>query len=314
VFGLTIVNEIMYSASADETLRSWDISTGKCLQVFNFETIIPNYRVDLRNVIGDTIYLISTTTFDIVTWFLKAGKNGIIFSGHRGDIRALKVENSYLYSASADRTLKKWREKDGTCLFSIKCESPLTCMVLTEENIFVGSEDGRLRCWSLSDLEEKKKGGHVPSSDSNKHQKLTLQQKSELIKELSPQSSVRASRQFPSRERETTPETEYVGYFVGEMSRSKAEALLVSCGFDSFLVRTSSVQGCLALSKYEQSTGKFNHVLISNDGSKYSLQDSIDSVIYRSLNELVEKSPECTNFKAAFDQPDDSYEYQESIL
>lgn len=39
------------------------------------------------------------------------------------------------------------------------------------------------------------------------------------------------------------PDSEFSGWFVGEMARAPAEALLEKCDFDAFIIRMSTSQG-----------------------------------------------------------------------
>jgi len=84
----------------------------------------------------------------------------------------------------------------------------------------------------------------------------------------------------------------HAAWFVGKMERKEAEALLKTRPYNSFLIRVGSIQGCFAISKYNVSRNLFNHVLISTQFGGFVCQDSIDTTIYQSLNELVDISPE----------------------
>jgi hypothetical protein len=74
---------------------------------------------------------------------------------------------------------------------------------------------------------------------------------------------------------------EFVGWYVGPMPREKAEAALMQCAYNSFLVRNSSIPGCYALTKYVPLTKAFQHLLIVHENTKYYIKDSFDTAVYK---------------------------------
>jgi len=86
-------------------------------------------------------------------------------------------------------------------------------------------------------------------------------------------------------------------WYFGSISRTDAEQLLIACKVNALLVRTSSMQGCYAVSTYDCSTpGKhyFIHYLVLFDEAKggFKLEESpIDTNIYSSLTSLINESP-----------------------
>eukprot|EP01114_Cavostelium_apophysatum_P009152 TRINITY_DN2222_c0_g1_i1.p1 TRINITY_DN2222_c0_g1~~TRINITY_DN2222_c0_g1_i1.p1 ORF type:complete len:799 (-),score=216.79 TRINITY_DN2222_c0_g1_i1:869-2980(-) len=86
-------------------------------------------------------------------------------------------------------------------------------------------------------------------------------------------------------------------WYLGSISRVDAEKLLLSCGGDVFLVRTSSVEGCYALSKYFTSTKSFIHFIIAPTKGGYGLKDcGDDTKSYESLDDLIANSPVTNGF------------------
>jgi hypothetical protein len=47
------------------------MQSGKCLQVFNMDSTVPNFRVDFRVMHEDNTFLYSPEVFKIFSWNLK---------------------------------------------------------------------------------------------------------------------------------------------------------------------------------------------------------------------------------------------------
>ena len=86
IFGLKVYKNFLYSASLDQSIRVWNIQvkfyheiltykTGKCAQHFDLEDLIPDFRVDFRNMIEDTIFPVSSQDFQIHQFSLKVNNS-----------------------------------------------------------------------------------------------------------------------------------------------------------------------------------------------------------------------------------------------
>eukprot|EP01118_Nematostelium_gracile_P005881 TRINITY_DN1874_c0_g1_i4.p3 TRINITY_DN1874_c0_g1~~TRINITY_DN1874_c0_g1_i4.p3 ORF type:complete len:170 (-),score=38.80 TRINITY_DN1874_c0_g1_i4:742-1251(-) len=162
---------------------------------------------------------------------------------------------------------------------------------------FLGTDDNSIFVYNLNDIDHRQHNErihhyHNPAYDIAQHLTPNSRRNSTKEQEKEKEKEKEEDKQ-KEKEKETLP------YFVGDLDRVRAEHLLRSTGFNSFVVRNSSVQGCLALSKYKTEENKFGHVLISTLDGGFTLQDSIDDSRYNSLDELVTRSPECMRYKPA---------------
>jgi len=93
-------------------------------------------------------------------------------------------------------------------------------------------------------------------------------------------------------------------YFFGNLSRTDAEAMLLSSKSKVFLIRPSSTPACFALSKFDYSTQTLLHLLVVPVASGgYKISDVPDPNVYITLDDLVNKSPMIAGFNAAKPPP-----------
>eukprot|EP01119_Soliformovum_irregulare_P002844 TRINITY_DN1309_c1_g1_i1.p1 TRINITY_DN1309_c1_g1~~TRINITY_DN1309_c1_g1_i1.p1 ORF type:complete len:1067 (-),score=334.98 TRINITY_DN1309_c1_g1_i1:55-3186(-) len=76
-------------------------------------------------------------------------------------------------------------------------------------------------------------------------------------------------------------------WFFESMDRVTAQDSLKSTGNPSFLIRTSSVPGCYALSKWSPIDGFIHHIVARNNSHRWFIEDAPDSFDYETLEELV---------------------------
>jgi len=86
-------------------------------------------------------------------------------------------------------------------------------------------------------------------------------------------------------------------WYYGDISRPDAEKILISCGTMCFLVRTSSVEHCYALSKFFSDTSHFIHYIIAPTPTGYGLKDCLDDTAsYATLDDLINNTPVIRGF------------------
>eukprot|EP01119_Soliformovum_irregulare_P010556 TRINITY_DN2604_c0_g1_i1.p1 TRINITY_DN2604_c0_g1~~TRINITY_DN2604_c0_g1_i1.p1 ORF type:complete len:1059 (-),score=337.43 TRINITY_DN2604_c0_g1_i1:28-3204(-) len=91
----------------------------------------------------------------------------------------------------------------------------------------------------------------------------------------------------------STQEVAALPFFHGNISRERAEQLATSLGTDAFLLRTSSVRSCFAITVYHNKAREVVHFLIypQNSGN-YALQNCDEDInSYKNVTELCQKSP-----------------------
>eukprot|EP01119_Soliformovum_irregulare_P006204 TRINITY_DN1800_c0_g3_i1.p1 TRINITY_DN1800_c0_g3~~TRINITY_DN1800_c0_g3_i1.p1 ORF type:complete len:1273 (-),score=487.08 TRINITY_DN1800_c0_g3_i1:23-3841(-) len=86
-------------------------------------------------------------------------------------------------------------------------------------------------------------------------------------------------------------------WYYEDINRADTERLLSSSGQNALLIRTSSVPGNFALSRYDASSETFSHQLIAQAPGGFRIEDSPnDNSIYPSIQAVVSTSPDCSGF------------------
>jgi WD40 repeat protein len=110
--------QIAMSASADKTLRRWDLQAGVLLQTFSDNvteiTCMSGISPGLRLVAGDT-------EGQLKEWDTKSGMCTCTLSGHTDHITTLSsMHKDYVVSGSRDGTIRVWTVRDSRCLSTMQ--------------------------------------------------------------------------------------------------------------------------------------------------------------------------------------------------
>lgn len=168
----------------------------------------------------------------------------------------LKVKYGNLYSCSADKTIRKWSLKDGTCelVFRNHVKTGFTCLSVSDR-LVSGDLSGIVALWDIPNL--------TAAKDKHKSEKVRLEEEIARLRDLgieqnqvgagkSPLSSHFVAPLLTEKEKkDLIKEAKGVSktkkllhpYMVGDMSRVNAELELAKCNYNSFLVRNSSIEG-----------------------------------------------------------------------
>eukprot|EP01119_Soliformovum_irregulare_P020836 TRINITY_DN6812_c0_g1_i1.p1 TRINITY_DN6812_c0_g1~~TRINITY_DN6812_c0_g1_i1.p1 ORF type:complete len:1004 (-),score=226.93 TRINITY_DN6812_c0_g1_i1:68-3079(-) len=151
VFALRSFPDCLVSASLDQTVRMWQHQTGKCLHVYSMVSVVPEFRVDFKEMLDDCFFVVSSTEHTIHQWNYKTGKTIKSFVGHSADVRALSLsfDGQVIFSGSADRTIRRWDTKTGSCLGIFRGHTEeINSMLLINECLYTSSDDGTIREWA----------------------------------------------------------------------------------------------------------------------------------------------------------------------
>ena len=148
---VTLDNRYVVSGSADNTIRIWELGTGKCLRTLqglekdiNTLCVTPNGQEILMGG-GKFLWLL-----DIVT-----GKYQRRYRGHKDDVTAVVItsDGDLVISASSDATLRVWKHRSGKCLRVLSGHNKgVTSLALTPDGktVISGSIDKTIRVWDIS--------------------------------------------------------------------------------------------------------------------------------------------------------------------
>jgi WD40 repeat protein len=140
------------SGSLDNTLRLWELSSGKCLRTFEGHTSSvhpvswsPDGSCALSGSSDETLRL----------WEVSNGKCLRIFMGHTGPVisGSWSPDGRYALSGSHDKTLRLWEVSSGKCFRTFEAHTDhVTSVSWSPDGRYAlsGSHDKTLRLWEVS--------------------------------------------------------------------------------------------------------------------------------------------------------------------
>jgi WD40 repeat protein len=147
--------QVLFSASADETIRLWNLENGKCTHVYEgFGEAILLLKM-MPN--GDQICLTKSGDHAIKIWLFYL-KNDLKFlrflRGHTQTVICVKFSHvgDIIVSGSSDQTIKIWNYADGSCAKTLHGHT--SCVLCLEmmpvgETLLSGSRDFTIKLWCL---------------------------------------------------------------------------------------------------------------------------------------------------------------------
>ncbi|WP_420266247.1 protein kinase domain-containing protein [Candidatus Magnetominusculus dajiuhuensis] len=138
------------TASADKTLRFWDINTGKCIRVFEGHTAAVTsvgLTADNRSVVS------AGADGTIRQWDVLSGECVRVIEGHKDIVTAVVTapDNRRILSGSADGTIKLWDSFTGDCLNTYPYTSgKLAALAISPDCMYYFSGGAGAEFWDLS--------------------------------------------------------------------------------------------------------------------------------------------------------------------
>ena len=114
-------NKTLASTSPDQTIRLWDIDSGKCKKVLHED--IGDSQLVAFSPDGQTL-VSCNQNHNIKLWNIDNEKCFKILVGHEALISsiAFSSDNCTLVSSSEDETIKLWNIKSGECMQTLRVE------------------------------------------------------------------------------------------------------------------------------------------------------------------------------------------------
>ena len=140
------------SGSVDNTVRLWEVSSGKCLSTFEGHT----GQVTSVALSADGRWVLSGSMDKTLRlWDVTSGKCTRPFGGHAAQLTAaaLSSDGHWALSGSMDKTLRLWEVSSGKCLRTFEGHmDQVTSAALTSDRRLAlsGSADKTLRLWEVS--------------------------------------------------------------------------------------------------------------------------------------------------------------------
>jgi WD40 repeat protein len=146
VLSLATSHGKLFSASADCTIKVWDIKTGEFIITLKGHTS----WVTSLGVAEGKLFSGSTEGF-IRIWDIATGKCIKAFQGHANRISSFAVADGKLFSASQDRTIKIWDANTGEYIKTLKGHLCwVTSLAVAEKMLFSGSADNNIKFWNIT--------------------------------------------------------------------------------------------------------------------------------------------------------------------
>lgn len=149
---VTLDGRYVVSASADKTLKVWEVGSGRELTTLEGH----GEKVWGCAVTPDGRYVVSASADKTLkVWEVKTGLVKCTLQGHQGGVNgcAVTMDGQLVVSASDDRTLKVWAVKTGSELLTLKGHrAGVNGCAVTPDGQFVvsASADGTLKIWDLA--------------------------------------------------------------------------------------------------------------------------------------------------------------------
>jgi WD40 repeat protein len=144
-------NRWALSGSSDETLRLWEVATGRCLRTFEGHAA----TVESACLSSDNRWALSGSSDETLgLWEVATGRCLRTFEGHAADVYSvcLSSDNRWALSGSLDNTLRLWELATGRCVRVLEGHaSDVYSVCLSSDNRWAlsGSHDETLRLWEV---------------------------------------------------------------------------------------------------------------------------------------------------------------------
>jgi WD40 repeat protein len=132
-------------SGSDETVRVWELNTGKLLNTLKGHTNI----VSSLAVTSDNSKIVSGSTYGTIkVWELNTGKLLKTLKGHSDYVNCVAItsDNSKIVSGSYDQTIKVWDLDKEKYYLRYRFDCPILCTTISKNGnmIIVGNSSGSL--------------------------------------------------------------------------------------------------------------------------------------------------------------------------
>lgn len=143
---------LLFSASADKTIKIWELNTGELRQTLSGHTSFVNRLL----ISPDGSYLLSASADKTIkVWDLNTGELHHTLEGHTSFVDELlfSPDGQRLVSSGADKTIRVWDWQRGELLHTLAGHAGFINRVAIApdgETLISGSADKTIKIWSLS--------------------------------------------------------------------------------------------------------------------------------------------------------------------
>jgi len=138
----------LVSGSSDNTLRVWDVQSGRTLAILQGHSGVVNAVA----VLPDGCLVSGSSDRTLRVWDVQSGRTLATLQGHSSWVKAVAVlPDGRLVSGSDDKTLRVWDVQSGRTLATLEGhEGAVNAVAVLPDGYLVsGSDDRRLRVWNV---------------------------------------------------------------------------------------------------------------------------------------------------------------------
>ena len=136
----------LITASADTTVRIWNIPNKRCVHVLE-----DHRRPVLSLAVTDQFIFSGSYDFTIKVWDWNGYRKVVTLRGHKDAVRALIICDGKLFSGSYDGTIRVWTIGSWQCVATMHGHGgPVRVLTQCQGRVFSGSYDGTVRVWDTN--------------------------------------------------------------------------------------------------------------------------------------------------------------------
>lgn len=147
IWSLALVNDtLLASGSTDQTIKLWDLHTGRCVRTLEGHT--GTVRSLLLAANGSLVSGARDGTVRV--WDTESGECRFVLRGHAMTIREMAVEENLVVSGSYDRTARLWDVSTGERLQTfVGHKEKIYSVLMKGGKVVTGSMDCTIRVWDM---------------------------------------------------------------------------------------------------------------------------------------------------------------------
>jgi WD40 repeat protein len=134
------------SGSRDDTIKIWDIQSGRCLRTYRGHTgSILCLQYD------DSIIVSGSSDGNVIVWNLETGEIINTLEGHTDSVLNIRFNETYIISCSKDRTIKIWCRKTGELINTLMGHRvAINSVQIVDDTIVSASGDRTIKVWDAT--------------------------------------------------------------------------------------------------------------------------------------------------------------------